>query len=393
MTHSRAVRCQHPIASATVVSTCREMSMCSSWPGPPGACLPGQRIPADIARTSASAVLGQAWTHNCVRFAPPTASVLPMDVDQRLSIDPVGFFAGELRRLRDAAGALSDRDLAQFDGPVSELPHSTISHWTSGKQSKVPTADFVSRYVSLCRRVAVARGATLSPQDANEQWWLTLRRECGTVLSAARKAAVLELADQWAREFDVAGWRIWTQRALCPPQGFPFAVQDRLAGAVRWLIGIEWPADFPRCAKAILNFRSVVCDLLDFFTASSIISERLDSFYEIRDPSPSLWRDPAAQQRAEREYVANLHLFTELIFELTAAANHVLKTVRSEIDRGFAGESLMATVEYGPTMEGRFESVSWEYEPDRARLERPYRGIDALRQPAAQPSPAPGSVS
>lgn len=195
------------------------------------------------------------------------------------------------------------------------------------------------------------------------------------------RLAAGQLARDWSDRAGLDMWRKGFETSLTPPVGLPFAVQDRLTALRLWMVEVEWPQQFYKSKNAIANFRQVLGDLLDFFISTSTFSAHIEDFYELRDGSRwFVGLDEAERRFAEREYLKNIDLFMNLLFELTAAGNHVCDMVRNEVDPTFRLDRPRLAMTYGPDLDGRFVTVRWGYSAEARDLARPYPGIDALRQ-------------
>jgi len=175
-----------------------------------------------------------------------------------------------------------------------------------------------------------------------------------------------DYADEWVRLAHIDKWMIWTSWALSSGQpSISVVVDDDLRALRRWLLGRAWPNRYPSLEKAFFNFGRVLNDFQEVLhkhlklqkSQNQLFTEK---FYKIPD-----W-DPARYQKLADEYDFHVDLVSDLVLELTRAANFICDEVRRAIFPGFRIKEGNLIVQRGPDLEMRFT----EFVPVYSNIER-----------------------
>jgi hypothetical protein len=128
--------------------------------------------------------------------------------------------------------------------------------------------------------------------------------------------------EEWVRRCDLDGWINWSSFVLGGGQPRIMVEQDRALEELRsWLLGRIWPTRYPTLRRAFANFRAVLEDFQRAFRQQadqpSTDSEWLitQKFYQITE-----W-DEEQYERLHKSYASHVALVSDLMLELTRAAN------------------------------------------------------------------------
>lgn len=187
-----------------------------------------------------------------------------------------------------------------------------------------------------------------------------------------------DYVDEWARLAHLEIWTGWSSFILGSGQPrIRLAVDADLETLRRWLLGRIWPGRYPGLEHAFRNFQRVLQDFHE------TLREHLDrtgrgemlfteKFYQIKD-----W-DPLRYARLSHEYEFHVDIVSDLMLELTRAANLVCDFVRRDISHAFRLKEGNLIVQRGPDMNLCFSEFVVRYSSDQAGQKMPYPGLPAF---------------
>jgi hypothetical protein len=184
-----------------------------------------------------------------------------------------------------------------------------------------------------------------------------------------------QIVDDWHRLCHVSHWMGWSSYVLGSGQPrMSDELNEHLEEARRWLISRIWPKRYADLEFAFNNFRSV---LEDFHNLFSKHAERSGSgglftrkFYQI-----DRW-DEELYHRLAREYDFHVDLVSDLMLELTRAANLICDMVRKNVDRNYHRKDGLLLVQRGPNSDLSYSEFPVEYSASERAQDLPYKGID-----------------
>jgi hypothetical protein len=181
--------------------------------------------------------------------------------------------------------------------------------------------------------------------------------------------------DEWATLAYVSEWHGWSSFVLGSGQPrLRTQVNQDLDTLRAWLLSRVWPGRYPSLESAFTNFRRVLQDFHE------TIREHLDpeprggmnftwKFYQIED-----W-DPPLYKRLVAAYDFHVDIVSDLMLELTRAANLVCDEVRRHISHAFRIKEGRLVVQRGPDMNLRFKDFVPQYSAEERNLTPPYPGL------------------
>lgn len=181
--------------------------------------------------------------------------------------------------------------------------------------------------------------------------------------------------DEWVRLAHLGEWTAWSSWVLGSGQPRIWVkVDDDLTALRRWLLGRIWPGRYPSLERAFVNFGRVLQDFQE------ILHEHLEpcgegdelstrKFYRIDQWDPPLYAKLAAQ------YDFHVDIVSDLMLELTRAANLVCDEVRRHVAHNFRLIEGNVIVQRGPDMELRWVEFVPRYSLGEAVAPMPYPGL------------------
>lgn len=185
-----------------------------------------------------------------------------------------------------------------------------------------------------------------------------------------------DYVDEWARLAHLENWTGWSSFVLGSGQPRIWAeVDGDLETLRRWLLGRIWPGRYPTLEAAFRNFQWV---LQEFHETLRKHLDRRDKgellftkkFYQTED-----W-DPPRYARLVDEYEFHVDIVSDLMLELTRAANLVCDEVRVHISHSYRLLEGHLIVQRGPNMNLEFSEFVPRYSREEAAEAEPYRGLD-----------------
>jgi hypothetical protein len=201
-------------------------------------------------------------------------------------------------------------------------------------------------------------------------------KESLTGYDAARQAddeRYASIVDEWVRLCHVSDWKAWTSWVLGESSSLWKEVDSDLEQARTWLLNRFWPRRYKKLESAFDNFRRVLSDFHNRFHEHAEFKHdkwRTEKFYK------RTWhKDRKVYDRLVEEYEAHIALLDDLCFELTRAANHILKTVRADLLPQFREEEGLLLVQRGPNMQFQWTTYVPQYTSEDLQNDPIYPGL------------------
>ncbi|MBL8656847.1 MAG: hypothetical protein JNJ92_05730 [Altererythrobacter sp.] len=184
-----------------------------------------------------------------------------------------------------------------------------------------------------------------------------------------------DYVDEWVSLSHLDEWTAWSSWVLGSGQPRIWAkIDDDLTRLRRWLLGRIWPGRYPSLERAFGNFGRVLQDFQE------VLHEHLEprgkgeelftrKFYKIEQ-----W-DPPLHAKLVTQYDFHVDIVSDLMLELTRAANFVCDEVRRHIAHNFRLAEGNAIVQRGPDHELRWVEFVPRYSPDEVVAPTPYPGL------------------
>ncbi len=184
--------------------------------------------------------------------------------------------------------------------------------------------------------------------------------------------------DEWARRSHLDEWTAWSSFVLGSGQPRILAEVDEDLGELRrWLLGRVWPGLYPDLEQAFRNFARVLQDFhetlrshLERGTGAPMLFTA--KFYQIPE-----W-DPPRYARLSKQYDFHVDLVSDLMLELTRAANLVCDQVRRNIAHNYRLADGHLIVQRGPDINFSWVECVTRYSAEEALLERPYPDLESF---------------
>jgi hypothetical protein len=211
---------------------------------------------------------------------------------------------------------------------------------------------------------------------AHEQW---VRASLGVDESKLRDDAIYaDYVDRWEAMAHLDEWKGWSSFILGSGQPrIRRDVDQSLADLRPWLISRVWSGRYPALERAFLNFGRVLQDFQN--TYRSHLSDRdkgelmfTEKFYQI-----DRW-DPEAYTRLSQQYDFHVDLVSDLMVELTRAANLICDEVRSHLSHAYRLDEGRLMVQRGPDINFQWAEFVPLYLTEERQAENPYPGLEAF---------------
>ncbi len=182
--------------------------------------------------------------------------------------------------------------------------------------------------------------------------------------------------DEWIERVDLDNWEAWTSWLL--GSGQPSMRKEKLQELQElkeWMFKRIMPNTFIGLENAFENFRRVLQDLINTFSAHSVSrGDELETekFYKI-----DRW-DPELNSRLHKEFMFHVDLVMDLTIELTRAANYLCDQVRRYILSDFRLKEGLLVITSGPYMDLTFRTHRVNYFGEQ-RTGIPYKGLDVFK--------------
>ncbi len=184
-----------------------------------------------------------------------------------------------------------------------------------------------------------------------------------------------EYVDEWVKLAHINDWTAWSSWVLGSGQPRILTEIDADLKSLRgWLLGRIWPGRYPQLEYAFVNFGRVLQDF------QNLLHEHLEphgkggelvtrKFYRIQQWDPELYAKLVTQ------YDFHVDIVSDLMLELTRAANLVCDKVRQHIAHNFRLAEGNLIVQRGPDIELRWIDFVPRYSPEQAATQTPYPGL------------------
>lgn len=180
--------------------------------------------------------------------------------------------------------------------------------------------------------------------------------------------------DEFIRLADIENWKGWTSFLFGSDQPRISTEQyNKLRQLIQYIISRVWYNRYPELEKSLINFKTVLNNLLNVF----------DEYSEERRSDEEMWTkkiyhidewNPERYHELLKKYMYHVKLVQDLTLELTRAANYVFDKVRENLFPFFRIEEGVLLVEVGPFMDFSWRTHRVEYRNDE-RTEMPYPGL------------------
>lgn len=278
-------------------------------------------------------------------------------------------------------------DISETDDPtlVGENCHIVAEKDGGPRSNPTMSADDRNRYANLILLCNVDHKII----DDNEAIWTVDRLKALKVehetwveqslgldqVKMRDDAIYADYVDEWVRLTHLNEWTAWSSWVLGSGQPrISVKVDDDLAALRRWMIGRIWPGRYPSLEHAFSNFHRVLQDFqlimhehLEPHGTGDVLFTR--KFYQIQQWDPPLYTKLVAQ------YEFHVDIVSDLMIELTRAANLVCDEVRRHIAHNFRLLEGNVIVQRGPDMELRWLEFVPRYSSVEAATPTPYNGL------------------
>ena len=187
----------------------------------------------------------------------------------------------------------------------------------------------------------------------------------------------VQIVDGWESKCHIEHWLAWSGSILSHGQpAMQQTVSADLEDARRWIINRVWPQRYPSLERAFQNFRRVLEDFHNtFLSESEAFGERLMTrkFYKITE-----W-DEERYRFLLRQYEYHVGLVSDLMLELTRAANLICYEVRLYLMPWYRRNEGRLMVQSGPNLDFSFKEWAVQYRPEETLDGLPYPGLEAFR--------------
>jgi hypothetical protein len=187
--------------------------------------------------------------------------------------------------------------------------------------------------------------------------------------------------EEFVRRADLDNWKGWSGGLFS--SGYQHISKQRfeeLRELRNWIFTRVWPQRIKDMEDAFENFREVLQDLqLMFEENSKELNEdtlHTEKFYQI-----DRW-DPELYQYLAKKYDFYVGLISDLMLELTRAANYICDTVRRHLDSSFRLAEGVLVVDGGLYMDLKYYTFRAEYRNEE-RTAKPYPGLEKFKKERA----------
>lgn len=184
--------------------------------------------------------------------------------------------------------------------------------------------------------------------------------------------------DTWERLSNIDNWKSWTSWLLGGQPSISKEMDNNLSELREWLLGRVWPGRYGELEKAFSNYRFILQDLQNVFHRHAEERHKGETlvfrkFYKIDE-----WNEPL-YFRLLKEYEDQTTLISDLVAELTRAANYILDQVRKHLNPSYRLQSGRLMFQYGPTMGLSWHTVVSQYTKAEQGSAKLYPGIEKFR--------------
>lgn len=188
-------------------------------------------------------------------------------------------------------------------------------------------------------------------------------------------AVYADYIDEWGRLAHLNTWAAWSSYVLGSGQPRIWTEVERDIGMLRrWLLTRIWPGRYTGLEVAFQNFQRVLQDFHE--TLRSRLDDRsrgnllfTKKFYQIDE-----W-DEIRYRRLSSQYDFHVDLVSDLMIELTRAANFVCDEIRKDLSYSYRLKDGHLSVERGPDENLQYLEFIPRYSRDELSLAMPYLGL------------------
>ena len=186
-----------------------------------------------------------------------------------------------------------------------------------------------------------------------------------------------QIIEGWEKLCHVDDWTSWSSSILSFGQpSLDKDIDADLERARPWLLKRIWPNRYENLRFAFENFRNVLQVFHNTFhehADSTSDGYRTRKFYKDLNE----WNDKKYRQ-ISRLYDHHVELVSDLMLELTRAANLICDLVRQHIFRGYRRQEGRLSVLSGPTSDLSFKEWIVQYQGAEREEKHPFHGLEAF---------------
>lgn len=186
------------------------------------------------------------------------------------------------------------------------------------------------------------------------------------------------IVDEWEKSAQLGNWTAWSSHVLGGDHPTMWKELDADLYALRErLLTRVWPGRYPDLENAFHNFRFVLQDFQETFRGQAesrggdetLMTRR---FYKIDE-----W-NPERYSRLLQQYEYHVALVSDLMLELTRAANLICDRVRQHLKHSYRLNEGRLAVESGPYEDLSFKKWVVQYSQEERQKAIPYPGLQSF---------------
>lgn len=184
-----------------------------------------------------------------------------------------------------------------------------------------------------------------------------------------------DYVDEWVQLAHLDEWTAWSGGVL--GSGRPtirVEVDEDLMILRRWLLGRIWPGRYPSLEKAFGNFSRILQDFQEILRKHLEPRGNSDTRFTQKFYQIDKW-DEALYWTLLAQYEFHVDIVSDLMVELTRAANLICDEVRRHMAHNFRLVEGNVIVQRGPDMELRWVEFVPRYSSEEAAVPAPYPGL------------------
>jgi hypothetical protein len=281
-------------------------------------------------------------------------------------------------------------DVSETDDPTLVGENCHIVAESDGGPRSDPTVPFAERnryanLILLCRvdhkiiddNEAIWTVEKLKKLKSSHETWV--EQSLGLDRLKLRDDTVYgDYVDEWARRAHLGEWAAWSSYVLGSGQPRIRAEVDKDLEELRgWLLARIWPGRYLELERAFGNFARVLQDFQETLRSRLEPSPRNSMLFTAKFYQIGNW-DPPRYERLSRQYDFHVDLVSDLMLELTRAANLLCDQIRRHIAHAYRLAEGHLTVQRGPDIHFQWSEFVTRYSGEEAALERPYPGLEAF---------------
>lgn len=188
----------------------------------------------------------------------------------------------------------------------------------------------------------------------------------------------MRIIEKWCDYIEIDNWDVWTSYLLGSGlQRLNVDMATKLDELSQWFLRRIWPDGHDELRETLLNFYEVLNDFIILFHEHSENNGTFyftEKFYHIKP------RDTELYHKLLLEFRNHVNLVSDMVLEMTRAANYICDMVRQYITPGFRKEEGMIIVVTGPNMEFTYDTLRPEYREEDRKIYTPYNGLEQFKK-------------